>query len=53
MAFSNSDWIVKLHYAFQDIKNVGNKIFRDDELLVFFFFFDSLVIYDYGLYARW
>jgi len=24
MAFSNSDWIVKLHYAFQDVKNVRN-----------------------------
>ncbi|CAF5144977.1 unnamed protein product, partial [Rotaria sp. Silwood1] len=24
MAFSNSDWIVKLYYAFQDSKNVRN-----------------------------
>jgi hypothetical protein len=23
MAFSNSDWIVKLYYAFQDARNVG------------------------------
>lgn len=23
MAFANSEWIVKLHYAFQDVKNVS------------------------------
>ncbi len=31
MAFSNSDWIVKLHYAFQDARNVGSQRKRLDK----------------------
>ena len=50
MAFSNSDWIVKLHYAFQDGRNVSFffieiKIARENRFI--------LALYDYGLYARW
>ena len=50
MAFSNSDWIVKLHYAFQDAKNVNKFSYDRIENLILYL---SLALYDYGLYARW
>ena len=34
MAFSNSDWIVKLYYAFQDAKNASEEWARDASVIV-------------------
>lgn len=50
MAFSNSDWIVKLHYAFQDAKNVSLDLVINRTGV---FQLCDLVVHDYGLYAGW
>jgi hypothetical protein len=48
MAFSNSDWIVKLYYAFQDAKNASERV---REMLVSSLLL--LAVHDHGLSARW